>query len=122
MGIIRIIPQLRTTDMALTIGFYTEKLGFIVDFKYEDFYSGISYRDQKIHLKLACDPDPSIQYVTEGGHLHLYIETDEVSVLAKRLKSLGVPLVKDVHETAWRTREFVIADDQGHILYFGEPL
>jgi len=28
--------------------------------------------------------------------------------------------VKDVHETPWGTREFVIKDDQGHILYFGQ--
>jgi len=27
-----------------------------------------------------------------------------------------------VHETAWQTREFVIKDDQGHTLYFGQPL
>jgi hypothetical protein len=29
-------------------------------------------------------------------------------------------LAEDVHETAWGTREFVIKDDQGHTLYFGE--
>jgi hypothetical protein len=42
--------------------------------------------------------------------------------MAARFKADGVPLVKDVHETAWSTREFVIHDDQGHTLYFGEPL
>jgi hypothetical protein len=31
-----------------------------------------------------------------------------------------VPLLKDVHETDWGTREFVIKDDPGHTLYFGE--
>jgi len=31
-----------------------------------------------------------------------------------------VRLVKDVHETAWGTREFVIQDDQGDTVYFGE--
>jgi hypothetical protein len=35
---------------------------------------------------------------------------------------LRVRLVKDVHETAWGTRELVIHDDQGHTLYFGEAL
>jgi hypothetical protein len=25
----------------------------------------------------------------------------------------------DIHETPWKTREFAIRDDQGHILYFG---
>jgi catechol 2,3-dioxygenase-like lactoylglutathione lyase family enzyme len=34
MTITAIIPQLRTTDMASSIRFYTEKLGFSVAFKY----------------------------------------------------------------------------------------
>jgi hypothetical protein len=29
-------------------------------------------------------------------------------------------LVKDVHDTPWGTREFVVKDDQGHTLYFGQ--
>jgi len=39
---------------------------------------------------------------------------------AETLKKNGVRLVKDVHETAWGTRELIIKDDQGHTLYFGE--
>ena len=45
--------------------------------------------------------------------------TDALAAAAM-LKGNGVPLVKDVHETAWGTREFVIKDDQGHTLYFGQ--
>jgi hypothetical protein len=41
MAIIGILAQLRTTDMASSIRFYTEKLGFSVEFKYRDFYTGI---------------------------------------------------------------------------------
>ena len=41
MTIKAIAPQLRTTEMASTIRFYTEKLGFAVEFNYEDFYAGI---------------------------------------------------------------------------------
>ena len=103
MGIRTITPQLRTTDMASTIAFYTEKLGFTVDFQYEDFYAGIRNGDQTIHLKFVCDQDPSIPYVDEGGHLHLYLETEGVADFAERLKNLGVPILKDVHETPWQT-------------------
>ncbi len=122
MTIKGIVPQLRTTDMGSSIRFYTEKLGFTVDFKYEDFYAGVRCGDQTIHLKFVSHRDPSISYVNEGGHLHLYLETDGVADFAKHLKTLGVSVVKDVHETPWQTREFVIKDDEGHTLYFGEPL
>lgn len=122
MAIKGIVPQLRTRDMASSIRFYTEKLEFAVEFNYQDFYTGIRAGDQVFHLKLVCDEDPSIEYVDDGGHFHLYLETEGVAELAEKLKSAGVPLVKDVHETAWQTREIVIRDDQGHTLYFGEPL
>jgi catechol 2,3-dioxygenase-like lactoylglutathione lyase family enzyme len=122
MAITSISPQLRTTDIASSIRFYTEKLGFSLEFNYENFYAGVSAGDQVIHLKLVDEPDPSIPYVEHGGHLHLYIGVEGVQQFADRLKASGVPLVKHVHETPWSTREVVVHDDQGHTLYFGEPL
>ena len=122
MAITSIVPQLRTTDMASSIRFYTEKLGFSVEFNYQDFYTGIRAGNQLFHLKLVDEKDPSISYVDEGGHFHLYLETNGVSDFAAQLKANGVPLVKDVHETPWSTKEIVIHDDQGHTLYLGEPL
>src|SRR4051794_14875097 len=122
MSINAIIPQLRTTDMASSIRFYTEKLGFTVDFNYEDFYTGIRAGDQVFHLKRVDEKDPSIAYVDDGGHLHIYFQCSDATSLAAELKNKGVSLVEDVHETAWNTREFVLYDDQGHTLYFGEPL
>lgn len=122
MAITGIIPQLRTTDMTSSIGFYTQKLGFSVEFNYQDFYTGIRAGSQVFHLKLVDEQDPSIAYVDEGGHFHLYLGTKNVIEFAAQLKAKGVPLVKDVHETPWNTREIVIHDDQGHTLYIGEPL
>ncbi len=122
MSIKNITPQIRTTDMASSVLFYTQALGFAVEFNYEDFYVGLRSGDRSIHLKFVDEKDPSIPYVEEGGHLHLYFATESVADLAEQLKAKGVPLVKDVHETAWQTREFVINDDQGHTLYFGEPI
>jgi catechol 2,3-dioxygenase-like lactoylglutathione lyase family enzyme len=108
--------------MGSSIRFYTEKLGFSVDFSYQDFYAGIRAGNQVFHLKLVDEKDPSISYVDDGGHFHLYFQTSDATGLAARLTESGVSLVKDVHETPWSTREVVIHDDQGHTLYFGEPL
>ena len=72
------------------------------------------------HLKLVDEKDPSIDFVDKGEHFHLYLQTDDAASAAEALKRNGVRVVKDVHETAWGTREFVINDDQGHTLYFGE--
>ncbi|HEV7923372.1 MAG TPA: VOC family protein [Thermoanaerobaculia bacterium] len=122
MQIIGVIPQLRTTDLAESIRFYTTKIGFAVEFQYEDFYAGIRAGHQVFHLKQTDEKDPSIGFVDEGGHFHLYLQTNDASAAARALQENGVPLVREVHDTAWGTREFVIKDDQGHTLYFGEDL
>jgi len=120
MAISSVIAQLRTTDLILTIPFYTEKVGLTLDFKYEDFYAGIRAGTQVFHLKLVEVKDPSITFVDDGEHFHLYFGTDDIAALAETLKSLGIALMKDVHETPWGTREFTLKDNQGHTLYFGE--
>jgi catechol 2,3-dioxygenase-like lactoylglutathione lyase family enzyme len=122
MEISSAIAQLRTTNLAASIRFYTTKVGLTLDFQYQDFYAGIRAGSQLFHLKLSDEKDPSIEFVDHGDHFHLYFETDDASAAAAELTKNGVTLVKDVHETAWRTREFVIKDDQGHTLYFGERL
>jgi catechol 2,3-dioxygenase-like lactoylglutathione lyase family enzyme len=120
MAISGVIPQLRTTDLKSSIRFYTMKLGLRLEFQYQDFYAGIRAGDQVFHLKLVDEKDPSIQFVENGQHFHLYLETGDVAATAAALKANGVSFVKEVHETPWGTREFVINDDQGHTLYLGE--
>ena len=117
-----VIAQLRTTDLAASIRFYTERVRLALEFQYEDFYAGIRAGQQVFHLKQVDDPDPAIGYVEHGGHFHLYLQTDDARAAAQALRESGVELIEEVHDTAWNTREFVIRDDQGHTLYFGQAL
>jgi catechol 2,3-dioxygenase-like lactoylglutathione lyase family enzyme len=119
--ITNIIAQLRTTDLAASIDFYATRLGFSLEFQYEDFYAGVRAGEHVIHLKLVDAADPSIAFVDRGDHFHLYFATDDVMAAADRIRHAGVPFEREVHETPWGTREFVIHDDQGHTLYFGQP-
>ncbi len=122
MRISSAIAQLRTTDLAASVRFYTASVGLTLEFQYQDFYAGIRAGTQVFHLKLVDEKDPSIEFVDRGGHFHLYLETDDVAAVADALKKKGVRLLKDVHETPWGTKEIAIKDDQGHILYFGQSL
>ena len=116
-----VVTQLRTTDLAASIRFYTTIVGCTLEFQYQDFYAGIRAGDQLFHLKLVDEADPTIAFVREGEHFHLYFETNDIAAAAEALKRDGVRLLRDVHDTPWRTRELVIEDDQGHTLYFGQP-
>jgi len=57
MKIAQVIPQLRTTDLDVSIRFYTDRLGFTLDFGYSDFYAGIRAGGHVVE------------------HFHLYLET-----------------------------------------------
>src|SRR5437660_4326476 len=101
MQILTAIAQLRTTNLAESIRFYTTKVGLTLEFQYEDFYAGIRAGDQLFHLKHVDEKDPSIEFVDKEGHFHLYFETDDAVAAAEALTRNGVRLVKQVHETAW---------------------
>jgi catechol 2,3-dioxygenase-like lactoylglutathione lyase family enzyme len=122
MPITGAVAQLRTTSLKESIRFYVDKVGLALDFQFEDFYAGIRAGDQLFHLKLVDRKDPTIAIVDQGDHFHLYFETGDATATAEALKRNGVALVRDIHDTDWGTREFVIKDDQGHTLYFGQRL
>jgi uncharacterized glyoxalase superfamily protein PhnB len=122
VSVTAVIAQLRTTDLEGSIRFWTEAVGFKLDFVYGDFYAGIRTGLHVFHLKHADRPDPSIADVEANGHFHLYIDTDDAQAMVDTLAARGIHPVTTLHETGWGTREFRIFDDQGHTIYFGERL
>ena len=117
--LLTITPQLRTTDLDGSIRFYTERVGLELDFRHADFYAGIRSGDSGFHLKRVDTPDPSIAFVEEGGHLHLYLGVDDIDSFAERLRGAGIELIQPPCDTDWGTRELVFHDDQGHTIYAG---
>ena len=102
------------------IAFYTGKLGLVLAFRYEDFYAGIQAGTQMFHLKLVDDAGPGIAAVAAYDGFHLYLETDDAVAAAEAFRRNGVVFVRDIEDKPWGMREFVVQDDDGHILYFGE--
>ena len=121
MTVTNITPQLRTTDLARSIRFYTEKVGLELAFRHADFYAGIRAAGGGFHLKRVDSRDPSVPFVHEGGHLHLYLGVDDVDAFGERLRAAGVSLVQPPCDTEWGTRELVFNDDEGHTIYAGMP-
>jgi catechol 2,3-dioxygenase-like lactoylglutathione lyase family enzyme len=119
MPVLTITPQLRTTDLARSIRFYTEKLGLDLEFRHADFYAGIRSAGGSFHLKQVDTRDPSIPFVKEGGHLHLYLGVDDVDAFGEQLRAAGIELLQPPCNTDWGTRELVFRDDQEHTIYVG---
>ena len=119
MEIEELVPQLRTTDLERAIRFYTKKLGFVLSFRYQDFYAGVSCGDRMIHLKLVDDPDPGIDFVRSGQHLHLHFAVRDIKTAFRQVQEAGVKIVEGISDRPWGITEFVIEDPDGHTLYFG---
>ena len=119
MEIEELVPQLRTTDLERAIDFYTRKLGFALAFRFQDFYAGVSSGEGMIHLKLVDDPDPGIEFVRRGQHLHLHFRVRDIHAAFRQVSEAGVKIVEGISERPWGMTEFVIADPDGHTLYFG---
>jgi catechol 2,3-dioxygenase-like lactoylglutathione lyase family enzyme len=117
-----VAPQLRTTDLEASIRFYVDVLGFDLAFRWEDFYAGLCAGGAEIHLKRVDMPDPSVAYVAQGEHVHLYIHVEDVDAMAARLRDRGVAVLAGPVDRPWNTREIVLRDDQGHTLYVSQPL
>ena len=122
MAVLTITPQLRTTDLDGSIRFYTERVGLKLEFQHADFYAGICSGSGSFHLKRVDSRDPSVSFVDEGGHLHLYLGVDDVDTFAERLRTAGIELIQPPCNTDWGTRELVFHDDQGHTIYAGMPV
>ena len=122
MPVLTITPQLRTTDLDSSICFYTERVGLALEFRHADFYAGIRSGRGSFHLKLVDTQDPSVAFVNEGGHMHLYLGVDDVDSFGERLRAAGIELIQPPCNTDWGTRELVFHDDQGHTIYAGMPV
>lgn len=120
MSVTEAIAQIRTTDLEGAIDFYVRQLGFELEFRHQDFYAGIRAGNSRIHLKLVDDRDPSIDFVRQGGHLHLYFPVYNAREFARRLKGRGVTFLTEPRSTEYSTDEFSVVDNDGHILYFAE--
>ena len=119
MEIEELVPQLRTTDLKRAIRFHTGKLGFVLAFRHQDFYAGVSSGDRMIHLKLVDDPDPGIDFVRRGHHLHVHVGVRDIHAAFRQVQEAGVKIIEGISDRPWGMTEFVIEDPDGHTLYFG---
>ena len=122
MKITHFASQLRTTDLERSIAFYTQCLGFRLAFRYGDFYAGVDLGGYLLHLKLIDATDPGIDFVQQGGHLHLHLTVDDIRGTLEQAFEHGIEIVEGISARPWGMEEFIARDPDGHTLYFAESL
>jgi catechol 2,3-dioxygenase-like lactoylglutathione lyase family enzyme len=112
-------PQFLVTDIDRSIEFYIKKLGFDIEFSYEDFYAGIIKDGYSIHLKTGKPSIEERKNRRENQDLDLIFSVDGIENLYKELSDKFVEFTQPLRNMPYG-KEFYIADPDGYIISFLE--
>lgn len=106
------IPILASLDIARTLKFYGEVLGFQTT-HFEGHSYGIAVRaDTELHF-WACDE----KHIAENTSC--YIRVHDIKGVHQEF-STRIPKLKPVVRTAWGMDEFYVIDPDGNLIKFGQ--
>ena len=123
----RLIPELSVSDVKKSLEFYTNILGFKVEYSRERFIF-LSFEGSQIMIK-------EINHVWETGELkkpfgrgiNFQIEAKDIKPIIKSLKTNNYPLFRGVKENWYQkenqllgNREFLVQDPDGYLLRFAQ--
>jgi len=114
-------PQFLVNDIEYSIEFYTKKLDFEVEFRYEDFYAGIIKYNYSIHLKSGKPSIEERKSKREKFDLDIVFSVEGVEDLYEEFVNRSVEIIQPLCERPYG-KEFYIADPDGYILAFLEEV
>jgi predicted enzyme related to lactoylglutathione lyase len=117
LNIKKMSPQFLVTDIEHSIEFYTKKLGFDLEFRYEDFYAGIIKDGYSIHLKSGKPSTEERKNKRENDDLDIIFSADDVEDLYEEFVNKSVEIIQPLCDLPYG-REFYIADPDGYLLAF----
>lgn len=129
-----LVPELLVSDLARSLVFYCEVLGFVVEYERpENEFAFLSFYGSQLMLEQDEIEDSPwrvepIEY-PRGRGLNLSITCPDVDLLAERLEDAGIPLRKPAQDrwyrnekVLWGERNFLVLDPDGYLLRFGQEL
>lgn len=119
-----IAPGLTVNDMAASLRFYTEALGFEVLSRdeQEGTLRFAMLKSGNSELGLGQDDFAKGRDRAKGVGLRFWIETtQDLEALAAQIKAAGFALDSDVEKLPWGPRGFAVTDPDGFKLTIFEP-
>jgi uncharacterized glyoxalase superfamily protein PhnB len=119
----QIAPQFFSVDIPGTLAYYKEKLGFECLGTWQDppVYAIIARNDGAIHFRCAEPPAANPEKYADEL-LDAYLRVEDVDALYAEYAAKGVEFTRELANTPWHTREFVVKDCDGRLLAFGSDL
>lgn len=119
----QIAPQFFALDIPATLAWYKDKLGFECLGTWQDppVYAIVARDKHKIHFRCAEPPTANPdKYADEL--LDAYLSVEDVDALYAEYAANGVEFTRELGNTPWNSREFVVKDCDGRLLAFGASL
>jgi predicted lactoylglutathione lyase len=108
------VPELPVSDLQSAGEFYRHKMGFSVDWVYQDYLSGISRDDARIFLRKRTAAE-----VDDGYSVLIWLNLNsvaEVDRLYDEWTRNGVPIMHDLETSDYSLRQFVARDADGNLI------
>lgn len=119
----QIAPVFFTLDIPRTLAYYEGKLGFQCLSTWQDppVYAIVARDQRAIHFRCAEPPTPnSDKYADELLDAYLFVE--DADALYAEYAARGVEFTRELGNTPWHSREFVVKDCDGRLLAFGSNI
>ena len=119
----RIAPQFFTVNIPSTLAYYKDKLGFQCLGTWQDppVYAIVARDQQTIHFRCAEPPTANPDKYSDEL-LDAYILVEDADRLYAEYAARGVEFTRELGNTSWHSREFVVKDCDGRLLAFGTNL
>jgi uncharacterized glyoxalase superfamily protein PhnB len=119
----QIAPLFFTKDIAGTLAYYKDKLGFECLGRWQDppVYATVARDQQAIHFRCAAPPTANPNKYSDEL-LDAYVSVEDPDALYGEYAVRGVEFTRGLGNMPWHSREFVVKDDDGRLLAFGANL
>jgi catechol 2,3-dioxygenase-like lactoylglutathione lyase family enzyme len=119
-------PQLFVADIKAACDFFTEKLGFAVEFTYGEppYYAQVKRDAARLNLRCVKVPviDPALRDREELLAASLTVATAaEIRQLAAEFEAAGVVFFQALKREPWDALDFIVRDVDGNLLLFAGP-
>ncbi len=120
----KLTPNLIVSDVAASMQFYCDVLGFTRGFTVPDekpyVFGSVTHGSIEIFFNERQSVAAELPELGKGtgGALTLFIETEDLEAMYQRAKQAGAPIVMEPKDQFYGMREFILRDPEGWLVQF----
>lgn len=114
-------PLLLVSNLTASLEFYTKKLGFEINFRYDDFYAGIMKDGNGIHLKTGKPNMAERADRRKNEDPDIIFSVERIEEQYQKIGTDSVSITQALREMPYG-KEFYLTDADGYILAFVEAV